>query len=78
MVLIPTGVAFVMASSVHYAFNDSVFWFALPYIIMRIIGLILYIRVTASSKKQRSAVPTNRPENAGKKYCRCPKSHIET
>jgi low temperature requirement protein LtrA len=58
MVLIATGVAFVMASSVHYAFNDSVFWFALPYIIMRIIGLILYIRVTASSKKQRSAVIT--------------------
>ena len=58
VVLIGTGVAFVMASSVRYAFHEGVMWFAAPYVLMRIIGLILYIRVTASSKEQRAAVIT--------------------
>lgn len=56
MVLIATGVAFVMASSADYAFNDGVMWFALPYIVIRIIGLALYIRVTNNQNGQRSAV----------------------
>lgn len=56
MVLIATGVAFVMASSVDDAFGVGVMWFAIPYIIVRIIGLGLYIRVTTNLNGQRSAV----------------------
>lgn len=56
MVLIATGVAFVMASSVDNAFQEGVMWFAVSYVLIRIIGLILYIRVTSSLKGQRSAV----------------------
>ena len=46
LVLIATGVAFVMASSVGEAFGDGVMWFALPYVIIRTIGIGLYARVT--------------------------------
>ena len=47
IVLLTTGVAFVMASSVGNAFGIGVMWFALPYVVIRIIGIGLYIRVTA-------------------------------
>jgi len=46
LVLLATGVAFVMASSVGEAFGDGVMWFAVPYIIIRTIGIALYARVT--------------------------------
>lgn len=46
MVLIATGVAFVMASSVEEAFGDGVMWFAIPYVLIRTIGIGLYARVT--------------------------------
>ena len=56
IVLIATGVAFVMASSTDFAFTESVMWFAIPYVIIRIIGLALYIRVTTNLNGHRSAV----------------------
>ena len=56
MVLVATAVAFVMASSVDYAMHDGVLWFAIPYILIRIIGLFLYLRVTTHSDGQRAAV----------------------
>ncbi len=56
MVLIATGVAFFMASSIKFAFTDAVLWFAIPYILIRIIGIILYIRVTTNLKGQNTAV----------------------
>jgi len=56
MVLIATGVAFIMASSAEYAFTDLVMWFAIPYVLIRLIGLALYIRVTTNLNGQRSAV----------------------
>ena len=46
LVLLATGVAFVMASSVGEAFGDGVMWFALPYVIIRTIGIALYAPVT--------------------------------
>ncbi len=46
MVLLATGVAFVMASSVGEAFGEGVMWFAVPYIIIRTIGIALNVRVT--------------------------------
>ena len=56
IVLIATGVAFVLASSVDEAFTENVFWFVVPYIIVRSIGLLLYIRVTNIESGQQSAV----------------------
>lgn len=56
MVLIATGVAFFMASSIKFAFTDAVLWFAIPYILIRIIGIVLYIRVTTNLQGQNSAV----------------------
>lgn len=56
IVLIATGVAFVMASSTNFAFTEGVMWFAIPYVVIRIIGLALYIRVTTNLDGQRSAV----------------------
>lgn len=56
IVLIATGVAFVMASSTSFAFTDGVLWFAIPYILIRIIGLAFYIRVTTNLDGQRTAV----------------------
>jgi low temperature requirement protein LtrA len=55
-VLIATGVAFLMASSADQAFGPGVLWFALPYMVTRILGLILYIRVTTNLNGQRAAV----------------------
>jgi len=55
-VLIGTGIAFVLASSVDEAFTNNVIWFVIPYIILRTIGLLLYIRVADKDSGQRSAV----------------------
>lgn len=54
-VLIATVVAFLMATQVDQAFSSRVIWFVLPYIIIRLIGLVLYIRVTTSPDGKRSA-----------------------
>ena len=56
IMLVATGVAFVMASSADEAFGDGVLWFALPYIIIRAIGLLLYSRVTSNLAEHRAAV----------------------
>ncbi|NQV42702.1 MAG: low temperature requirement protein A [Candidatus Marinimicrobia bacterium] len=54
-VLIATAVAFVLAASITEAFSDKVMWFAIPYVIIRVLGLGLYIRVTSNHKDQQSA-----------------------
>ena len=54
-VLIATAVAFVLAASIGEAFSDKVLWFAIPYVIIRVLGLGLYIRVTSNHKDQQSA-----------------------
>ena len=62
LVLLATGVAFVMASSVDEAFGDGVMWFAVPYVIIRTIGIALYARVTtgkgASNQIRAFAIPS--------------------
>ena len=62
LVLLATGVAFVMASSVDEAFGDGVMWFAVPYVIIRTIGIALYARVTtgkdASNRIRAFAIPS--------------------
>jgi low temperature requirement protein LtrA len=43
--LVATGTAFVMAASVPRAFEDDALWFALPYVVVRALGLYLQVRV---------------------------------
>ena len=62
LVLLATGVAFVMASSVGDAFGEGVMWFAVPYVIIRTIGIALYARVTtgkdAPQRTRAFAIPS--------------------
>jgi low temperature requirement protein LtrA len=43
--LAATGVALVMASSVPRAFGEEALWFAIPYVVVRALGLGLQVRV---------------------------------
>jgi low temperature requirement protein LtrA len=43
--LAATAAAFVMAASVPRAFSDEALWFALPYVVVRLLGLGLQVRV---------------------------------
>jgi low temperature requirement protein LtrA len=51
-----TGVAFFMAVSLPDAFEDRALWFAIPYGLVRVIGLGLYIWVASADPEQRAAV----------------------
>ena len=56
--LIATGIAFVMAASVGYAFElpaDGAIWFASSYVAVRVLGLSLYYGVL-SDEDQRASV----------------------
>lgn len=54
--LVATGLAFLMAASVDRAFGDGPLWFAVPYVLVRIIGLILYDRVAGHEPEIRRGV----------------------
>lgn len=55
--LVATGVAFFLAVALPGAFGERAMWFAVPYVLVRGIGLVLYIRVAAAaSAAQRAAV----------------------
>lgn len=57
--LLATGIAFAMAASVEHGFSDErgrALWFALSYIGVRTVGLVLYYKVTFTDKDQREAV----------------------
>lgn len=43
--LLATAVAFVMATAVPDAFGDGALWFAVPYVVVRALGLWLQVRV---------------------------------
>ena len=45
LTLAATATAFVMAASVTRAFGDEVLWFAVPYLLVRLIGLALQVRI---------------------------------
>jgi low temperature requirement protein LtrA len=45
LTLAATAAAFVMAASVPRAFTDEAIWFALPYLVVRLLGLGLQLRV---------------------------------
>ena len=57
--LLATGVAFFMAAALPGAFSGDAIWFAAPYVLLRVIGLALYIRVAwAADASQHAAVRT--------------------
>lgn len=43
--LVATGAAFLMAASTTRAFGDDVLWFVVPYLVVRLLGLALQVRV---------------------------------
>lgn len=56
--LVATGVAFVMSASVEQAFTADAIWFAGAYVLVRVIGLALYLRVSAHDPAQLAGVRT--------------------
>lgn len=56
--LIATAVAFFMAVALPDAFHGRGLWFAVPYVLGRIIGLTLYAWVASANPSQRTAVRT--------------------
>lgn len=44
--LFATGAAFVMSASVPRAFADDALWFAIPYLVVRLLGLGLQVRIS--------------------------------
>ena len=55
--LLATGVSFFMAAAVPEAFGGRGAWFAISYVLVRVIGLALYIRVAlAANRSQHAAV----------------------
>jgi low temperature requirement protein LtrA len=43
--LVATGAAFLMAASATLAFGADVFWFVIPYLVVRLLGLGLQVRI---------------------------------
>ena len=56
--LLATAVAFFMAVVVPEAFGHDALWFAITYIIVRLIGLVLNYLVASTDASQRAAVRT--------------------
>jgi low temperature requirement protein LtrA len=56
--LTATAVAFFMAVSLPEAFHDRTLWFAVPYVLVRVIGLGLYAWLAWENPSQRAAVRT--------------------
>jgi low temperature requirement protein LtrA len=57
--LLATGAAFVMATSVPRAFAEDAIWFAIPYVVVRLLGLGLQVRIESErSTGDRGGVRT--------------------
>jgi low temperature requirement protein LtrA len=54
--LVATAVAFFMAVGVPGAFAGSPLWFAVPYVAVRVVGLLIYGWVAAANEAQHAAV----------------------
>ena len=54
--LATTAVAFAMATSVGRAFTAESMWFALPYVLVKLLGLGLFLRVSWVDVEERKAV----------------------
>jgi low temperature requirement protein LtrA len=55
-VLVATAVAFFMAVALPGAFQDRSLWFAVTYVLVRVIGLTLHASVASEDPLQRAAV----------------------
>ena len=51
-----TAIAFFMAVAIPEAFGSGSRWFAVTYVLVRVVGLILYTRVASTHPQQRAAV----------------------
>ncbi|HSR41017.1 MAG TPA: low temperature requirement protein A, partial [Longimicrobiales bacterium] len=56
--LAATALAFFMAVGVPDAFRGGALWFAVPYVLVRGVGLLLYGRVVSANPDQKAAVRT--------------------
>lgn len=56
LVLLATAVAFFMAVAVPAAFEGGALWFALPYVLLRLIGLGVHAWVSSENPAQNEAV----------------------
>jgi low temperature requirement protein LtrA len=56
--LTATAVAFFMAVALPDAFHERALWFAVPYVLVRLIGLRIYNWVASADASQRAAVRT--------------------
>jgi low temperature requirement protein LtrA len=54
--LLATAVAFMLAVGIPRALGDGALWFAVPYVTVRVIGLVLYYWVAKSDPDQLTAV----------------------
>jgi low temperature requirement protein LtrA len=54
--LVATAVAFFLAVGIPRALGDGALWFAVPYVAVRMIGLLLYYAVARNDPGQRQAV----------------------
>jgi len=54
--LLATAVAFLLAVGIPRALGDDALWFAVPYVVVRVIGLLLYFWVAGTDSGQRRAV----------------------
>ncbi|MCH8246992.1 MAG: low temperature requirement protein A [Bacteroidetes bacterium] len=50
--LLATAIAFFMAIAVPDAFGNKALWFAIPYVMVRLVGLHVYTKVTVTNEKQ--------------------------
>ena len=56
VVLVATGVAFLMAVTIPDAFGDAGGWFAATYVVVRVVGLGVYVRVAWDDVAKRTVV----------------------
>ncbi len=54
--LVATGIAFFMAVALPGAFEERALWFAVPYVLVRVLGLGLYLWVATANPLQRAAI----------------------
>ena len=54
--LLATGVAFFLAVGIPRAIGEEALWFAVPYVLVRVVGLLLYYWVAWTDPAQRTAV----------------------
>jgi len=54
--LIATAIAFFLAVGIPRALTDASLWFAVPYVLLRVVGLVIYHWVAGADPEQRRAV----------------------